>query len=313
MSSNRPDPNRQKPSQNRRFPKSDPIGQLSPGARRVVWVILLGVVWAVSHFFPSEQPTSESTSAVSGRNIQAVQLKADPQAKLVQTEFQSCPQHFPDGAPPKVIEQPRLRELCYEGFAVLHSGQTKTPVFVAQRLDRQQIEQARTIPRTDGFFEEPRLPRDDRSQLADYRRSGYSRGHMAPAGDMGTAKSKAQSFSLANIVPQDRLHNGQAWEEVESNTRKYIERAKGDVYVLTGPVFDTSPETIGSNQVAVPTYLFKVVYDAGNGHSWVHWHENRADTRTESPISYETFVERTGLRFLPESALKTVSGQSAAQ
>lgn len=41
-----------------------------------------------------------------------------------------------------VPKRPALRELCYEAFAVLHSGETKTPVYVAQRLNRKSIEDA---------------------------------------------------------------------------------------------------------------------------------------------------------------------------
>lgn len=38
--------------------------------------------------------------------------------------------------------RPKLRELCYEAFSILHSGETKTPVYVAQRLNRRSIEDA---------------------------------------------------------------------------------------------------------------------------------------------------------------------------
>ena len=49
--------------------------------------------------------------------------------------FSQCPQFFANGKPPVLNDQPKLRALCYDAFAVLHSGQSKTPVFVAQRLN----------------------------------------------------------------------------------------------------------------------------------------------------------------------------------
>lgn len=58
------------------------------------------------------------------------------------TSLAQCRQFFADGRPPVLPRRPALRELCYEAFAVLHSGETKTPVYVAQRLNRKSIEDA---------------------------------------------------------------------------------------------------------------------------------------------------------------------------
>ena len=71
---------------------------------------------------------------------------------------------------------------CYEAFAVLHSGITKTPVFVAQRLNRQSVEDA-DEKRDKRFSADARLPSGERAELDDSMKSGYSRGHMAPMGD----------------------------------------------------------------------------------------------------------------------------------
>lgn len=222
-----------------------------------------------------------------------------PTGKLVQTKFAGCRQFFPRRQPPAVPGGPALRELCFSSFAILHSGQTKTPVFVAQRLNRQMLVQAQGIARTDRFYPEARLPAADRAELDDYRSSGYSRGHMAPAGDMHSVEAMAQSFSLANMVPQNQVQNGKAWSKIEQDTRKYVMRAVGDVYIFTGPVYDAKPETIGAGRVAVPGHIFKVVYDATTGRSWVHWQANSPDAKAGPPISYGEFVRRAGLPLLP--------------
>ncbi|MCC2597684.1 DNA/RNA non-specific endonuclease [Pusillimonas sp. MFBS29] len=222
-------------------------------------------------------------------------LATGPQA---QTNFSQCREFFPNGRPPIVPSGPALRELCYSSFAILHSGKSRTPVFVAQRLNRQMLMQGKNIERTDRFYPEARLPSSERAELDDYRGSGYSRGHMAPAGDMHTLDAMAQSFSLANMVPQDQRQNSGPWNKIEQDTRKYILRARGDVYVFTGPVYTGRSAAIGGGRVAVPSYLYKLVYDATTGKSWVHWQPNSREAKVGPPISYEEFVGRTGLRLL---------------
>src|SRR5262249_32309647 len=149
-----------------------------------------------------------------------------------------------------------------------HSGLSKTPVYVAERLTRSQLVNARDEKRTDRFFADARLPRAERAELDDYKGSGWDRGHLAPAGDQPTAQAMAQSFSLANMTPQAPKNNREAWSAIESATRKYVMRAKGDVYVISGPVFGDHPRTIGQSRVWVPDHYFKLVYDRTTNRAW---------------------------------------------
>lgn len=112
-------------------------------------------------------------------------------------DFAACVGLFANGKPPIVAQNPMNRALCYDAFAVLHSGESKTPVFVAEKLNPASIADAHE-KRTDKFFADARLPSSQRATLEDYKGSGFDRGHMAPAGDMPTTQAMAQSFSLAN-------------------------------------------------------------------------------------------------------------------
>ncbi|SFC68737.1 endonuclease G [Polaromonas sp. OV174] len=225
-------------------------------------------------------------------------------AATVSSGFAACPQFFAGGVAPLTPRAPKLRELCYDAFAVLHSGSTRTPVFVAERLNRQLLLQAREQKRSDRFFADARLPRAERAELSDYKGSGYARGHMAPAGDMFSAAAMAQSFSLANMVPQNPQQNSGSWAKIETDTRSYVMRAKGDVYVITGPVFEPGGPTVGANQVRVPSHLFKLVYDATTQRAWAHWQPNSADARPGRPISYGELERRTGMAWVPGVAIK---------
>lgn len=213
--------------------------------------------------------------------------------------FRDCPQFFAGGVAPTVSPVPHLRELCYDAFAILHSGNTRTPLFVAERLNRQTLQQAQGAARTNRFFADARLPRAERAELADYKGSGYARGHMAPAGDMPTPAAMAQSFSLANMVPQDPTQNSGPWSKIEQDTRRYALRAKGDVYVITGPVFGLDRHVIGTHQVRVPTHLFKLVYDATTKRAWAHWQQNAPHAQVGRPISYGDLEQRIGMELLP--------------
>ncbi|MOA07513.1 Nuclease precursor [compost metagenome] len=182
----------------------------------------------------------------------------------------------------------------------MHNGESKTPVYVVQRLNRALVDDA-DEKRTNKFFADARLPRNERAELDDYKRSGYSRGHMAPAGDMPTAQAMAQSFSLANMVAQAMKHNSGPWARIEQDTRRYAQRAQGDVFIFTGPVFTGGSSTIGSGQVRVPSHLYKLVYDATTRRSWAYWQANDDAERVSKPISYQELVQRTGIAFLPNA------------
>lgn len=171
------------------------------------------------------------------------------------SDFSQCRQMFANAQPPVLQNQSMVP--CYSSFAVLHSGKIRTPIYVAERLNKEQLE-AR-VTRGTRFFADARLPRTERAELEDYKNSGLDRGHMAPAANMATEESMAQSFSLANMVPQYPVNNRKSWAGIEKATRKYVMRAAGNVFVITGPVFEQNPPTIGSNKVWVPQHLFKLV------------------------------------------------------
>lgn len=219
----------------------------------------------------------------------------------VNSQFQQCRQHFAGQLPPQAAwQKPAVKSaLCYDAFALLHDGDNKGPLYVAERLSRASLQQAAGRKRSDRFFADARLPRAQRAELADYKRSGWSRGHMAPAADMPSEQAMAQSFSLANMVPQSAINNQKAWASIENATRKYVMRASGDVYVITGPAYLQDRGSIGAGRVRIPSHLFKLVYDENTGRSWAHWIENTDEARPGTPISYAKLVERTGIDFLP--------------
>lgn len=267
----------------------------NPTASRIAGTLRRGAAWLLAAGAIALQASSCSFLPAQQQPSNPIERQTAP----AEAGFKDCPQFFAGGTAPAAPSGPKLRELCYDAFAVLHSGSTRTPMFVAQRLNRQLLQQAKGEARTDRYFVDARLPRSERAELTDYKGSGYTRGHMAPAGDMPTPAAMAQSFSLANMVPQDPRQNSGPWAKIEADTRHYVMRAKGDVYVITGPVFGPRSRAIGASQVAVPTHLFKLLYDAETKRAWAHWQQNSADARAAKPISYGELEQRVGMELLP--------------
>jgi len=179
----------------------------------------------------------------------------------------SCPEHFASGSAPEIVRPAlaaQVSALCIEGYAVLYSGISRTPLAVAEHLTRARMAAAGEIRREGNFHEEQKLPPDARARLADYARSGFDRGHMAPAGDMATATAMAESFSLANMVPQNPGSNRCLWEGIETSVRRLAEDG-GEVFVVTGPVFAGDTLQRIGGRVLVPTSLYKAVYVPGGG------------------------------------------------
>jgi len=175
----------------------------------------------------------------------------------------TCSDHFADGTVPVVTSEAlakHTQQLCFAGYAVLHSGISRTPIWSAEHLTASRIEQARQLKRKNAFHAEPKLPAADRAELEDYKGSGYDRGHMAPNGDMATEASQYESFSLANIIPQAPKNNQILWEGIEEATRTLAEQDQ-QLYVVTGPVFEGNDLERLNGRVLVPTYIYKALYD----------------------------------------------------
>ncbi|KQO75223.1 DNA/RNA non-specific endonuclease [Methylobacterium sp. Leaf89] len=213
---------------------------------------------------------------------------------------EGCADAFAEGRRPEIIN-PKLAEravpLCYEAFAVLHSGLSRTPLYAAERLTRDSVAAARRVDRIDAFHDEDALPAADRARLDDYARSGYDRGHMAPAGDMPTGVAQAQSFSLANIVPQDRALNRGLWAAIEESVRRLATR-RGTLYVVTGPIYSGDAVQAINGRVLVPTQLFKALYDPATGEAGAYLMANQ-DNPPWQAVSVDTLRTVSGLDVFP--------------
>ena len=202
-----------------------------------------------------------------------------------------CADQFAGETAP-ALTNPRLAQrtepLCFRAFAVLYSGITRTPLYSAEHLTADRIEAAREVGRVNMFHPEERLPAEWRAELSDYSRSGYDRGHMSPSGDMPDEASQAESFSLANMVPQAPKLNRGVWEGIESAVRDLALR-DGSVFVVTGPLFQGQELQALKGRVLVPSDTFKAVYDPARGGAGAY-----VCTNTNEPACREVSVADLG-------------------
>ena len=196
------------------------------------------------------------------------------------------------------------REFAVRAYFVLcHGSNYKVPLWVGYELTPDRLQ--RVAARPTHFRTDAQLARPG-AHDADYRHSGYTRGHLAPAADFAWSdRAIRATFLLSNTVPQHGSANFGRWAQLESAIRK-IAAASDAVYIFTGPIFDSPhPERIGPGRVAVPSHTFKVVLALRGGSKTMHAAIVPNTASVIEPLDHFTTTvaeveRRTGLDFFAE-------------
>lgn len=190
------------------------------------------------------------------------------------------------------------------GYVVGYDETTANPAWVAYKVFPPKSFETGVRP---DF--EPDLRTRSRVAPADYARSGYDRGHMAPNQAMGACYGDAaqrESFLMSNIVPQLHEVNAGLWKELEQRILKRYTRAFGDVWVVCGPLYgERSRAKPLKGKIAVPDAFFLVVADrdetCGNALrtlAFVVPHEKNLDGNARAYLTSIREIERrSGLDF----------------
>eukprot|EP00731_Ephydatia_muelleri_P031698 Em0023g205a len=158
---------------------------------------------------------------------------------------------------------------AYSGHALAYDRSKKIPVWVAERITKENLHGKNADRENSKFRPDPALPVVFSATNADYWDSGWSRGHMAPAGNYKhSQESMNDTFYLTNILPQDIDNNAGYWNRFENFCRDLALRYD-EVSIISGPAFPVQQSTdgkkfvhydvIGENNVAVPSHLYKLV------------------------------------------------------
>jgi endonuclease G len=145
------------------------------------------------------------------------------------------------------------------GYALGYSDEHEQPAWVQYRFTKEE-NQSKIASRSEDFREDLDI-KTGSAKLEDYRRSGYDRGHLAPAADMKFSQlAMSESFLLSNMSPQVHEFNGGIWSDLEKFVR-YTVNIEKSIYVVTGPIFKNGDKKIGRSGVTVPSAYYKIIYD----------------------------------------------------
>jgi len=189
----------------------------------------------------------------------------------------------------------------YSEFTLSYNEEHEQPNWVAYELTKQEVLTKRE--RCNCFKADKKILTGS-ATLADYKGSGYDRGHLAPsAANKITEQANEESFLMSNMSPQLAGFNRYIWKDLESKIRDFAIN-NNVVYVVTGPVFKNNIARIGTNKVTVPGYYYKVVLvNNENQHKAIAFllkHEASKEKLTSFVVTVDHIEALTGIDFFPE-------------
>ncbi len=160
-------------------------------------------------------------------------------------------------------------------YALSYDHRTKNATWVYENLTADSLN-GRADRKGLQFKEDATLPKIFRSTVGDYHKSGFDRGHLAPAANHKSCNERMEdTFYLSNISSQEPQFNRGYWAKLEKHVRD-LTKKYNTVEVFTGPLFIPQEDAngkrwvtyqvIGTNDIAVPTHYYKVlILNSDNG------------------------------------------------
>ncbi|MFD2933633.1 DNA/RNA non-specific endonuclease [Spirosoma flavum] len=191
----------------------------------------------------------------------------------------------------------------HEGYTLRYRDQYKDADWVAYPLLAYEIT-GDADRKYEQFMPDPTVEKGT-AVPSDYTRSGYDRGHLAPAGDFKfSQRIMRETFFMSNITPQAPQFNRGIWKELEELVRTWAIRDKG-VYVVTGPVLKPGLPTIGkANEISVPEKFYKVILYCNKPDIRMIGFllDNEASTNSlrEFVVPIDRIEQLTGIDFFPK-------------
>lgn len=208
-------------------------------------LIIIALIGFVVYFYVIYKPIPVKTKAKAPKE-QPIQVK---------TKAGNSKDH------PKQVSQEKYQIVKHQYYTLAYSEENEQPAWVCYTLRRNQV--GGKEPRSNSFVPDPMVTTQTANDI-DYKKSGYDKGHMVPAADMGwSPDAMKETFYFSNISPQVPSFNRGAWKKLEERVRGWaVEFDSVKVYV--GPIFKDNIKKIGPDSVTVPGHYFKVILEYHN-------------------------------------------------
>lgn len=214
-----------------------------------------------------KQPEKQATTTAAQPSTKESSQRATTTSKATKKATPSSPAKaerasitpLPKGSELPQLKRKRTEQIIqHEGYTVSYNADYRIANWVAYVLTDKEARSDKA-ERQNKFVVDP-LVKGASATNEDYTRTGYDRGHLAPAGDMKwSEKAMRESFYLSNITPQKPGLNRGIWKELEEQIRLWA-RENGAVLIATGPVIpDEELNRLGKNRVGVPRQFYKVL------------------------------------------------------
>uniref|UniRef100_A0A3Q2WHZ3 Uncharacterized protein n=1 Tax=Haplochromis burtoni TaxID=8153 RepID=A0A3Q2WHZ3_HAPBU len=231
---------------------------------------------------------------------------------ILVTSVEDCNEFFLKKTPPnitrilgggKILNQSRYKLICQTlnnttTFVTLYDTQNKIPVFSAAN-------------------DNPNMRPSNNSTNykhqagdKDYKNTGFSRGHLFPSSYGSTVLKRNSTFTLTNIVPQNKDFNSGSWNKMENCIKCVLnEYCKNNSNIEGFVVIGAQPSNNRLNQIiSIPSVLWSTFCCYSQiQNSWLasaHWGNNRnhgpehLDTKTLGELYTEL-----GIEVFPETQL----------
>ena len=206
-----------------------------------------------------DEAETEATNIEDKENKQTGKQAAPQKAKKSAEKFVSLPESLEIPVCPGSHGESDHQIRHFKHYSICYRESYEQAEWSAYCLTEEEL--VKNAKRSDDFRSDPEISTGSATP-ADYKKSGYDRGHLSPAADFAfDEEAMSETFYMSNMSPQAGSLNRGIWKDLESQVRVWA-KTFGRVYVVSGPILEKTAseyQSIGENGVSVPEFYYKVI------------------------------------------------------